>query len=181
MEELRFIDSLDIIKQHLNILYETVPLDGESGTTSGETYEFTTEDNYLTMLWNACLDAVEKYIDDSLDDLAEAYSGSLPSSLIQATLLLVGNYYNTRESNTYGSVREVPHGFTFLCDLWRNYAGNQRTAQAVINELTERVEALEAYVDFDEDKAIESSDSIEATTTSGITTLEVTTLDGGEY
>lgn len=179
MEELRFIDNIDIIKQHLNILYETVPLDGEE---SGSTYQFSSEDNYLTMLWNACLDAVEKYIDDSLDDIATAYSGSLPTSLIQATLLLVGNYYNTRESNTYASVKEVPLGFTFLCDLWRNYAGNQRTAQEVINELSARVEALEEYVEFDRKKAIESTDSIEATTTvSGITTLEVTTLDGGEY
>ena len=178
--ELRYIDSLDIIKQHLNLTYETLPpLDDES--ESGATiYEYAYEDDYLTMLWDACLDAVAKYIDDDLDTLAQVYSG-LPTSLIQATLLLVGNYYSTRESNTYGSVKEVPHGFTFLCDLWRNYAGNQKTAQEVINELTARVEALEQYKDFDEDKEIISSDTIDATTTSGITTLEVTTLDGGEY
>lgn len=176
--ELRFIDNLDIIKQHLNLVYETVPPLDESGST---VYEYTYEDEYLTQLWDACLSAVEKYIDDDLDTLAQANSGALPTSLIQATLLLVGNYYSTRESNTYGSVKEVPHGFTFLCDLWRNYAGNQKTAQEVINELTARVEVLEAYVDFDEDKQIVSSDTIEATTVSGTTTLEVTTLDGGEY
>lgn len=214
--------TLDILKQHLNILYETVVLEEqnqevESGTpeesqeenqeeidgeetqeetpeqtqeeTPEETQEetpeqpiqYTAEDQYLMMLWDACLDAVAKYIDDDIDRLATANDGNLPSALLQATLLLVGNYYNSRESNTFTQVHEIPNGFTFLCDLYRNYAGNSATAQEVIDDLTARVEALEEYQQFDSSRTIISDGTISVSENSGTTTLEVDELDGGEY
>lgn len=198
--------TLDILKQHLNILYETVVLEEqnqevESGTpqesqeenqeeidgeeTQEETPEqpiqYTADDQYLMMLWDACLDAVAKYIDDDIDRLATANDGNLPSALLQATLLLVGNYYNSRESNTFTQVHEIPNGFTFLCDLYRNYAGNSATAQDVIDDLTARVEALEEYQQFDSSRTIISDGTISVSENSGTTTLEVDELDGGEY
>lgn len=82
---------------------------------------FYEDDEYLLELGIVAEMAVEKHIDDSLDNIANGNGGVLPSPLLQAMLLLIGNLYANRESVAFTSSTEVPHTFTYLIDLYRNY------------------------------------------------------------
>ena len=97
--------TLEQIKKHLNI----------------DSY-YTDEDSYLESLGNVCEAVVEKHIDNSLETLC--VSGVLPAPLVHSMLLLIGNYYNNRESVSTLSNHEVPLGYTYLLDLFKNYSNN---------------------------------------------------------
>ena len=47
--------------------------------------------------------------------------GSLPPSVKQSILLLIGNLYTNREATTYGTISEVPYTFKYLINLNRNF------------------------------------------------------------
>ena len=71
---------LNQIKKHLNI-----------------DEDFKNDDEYLLQLAQAAQNVVEVHLDRPLDRLVNE-EGNLPSSLIQAMLLLVGTWYANRES-----------------------------------------------------------------------------------
>lgn len=81
---------------------------------------FTDDDEYLEALSYVAEDAVEKYLDCELTDLLND-NGKLPSSVVHAMLLLIGNMYKYRESTTSAPINIIPHAFDLLCDLNRNF------------------------------------------------------------
>jgi len=81
--------------------------------------QFQEDDLLIYALIDVAQAAVEKYIDQPLEDIVK--DGVLPSPIKQAMLFLIGTYYAQRESITSGSYQPVPHTFELLCDLYRNY------------------------------------------------------------
>lgn len=94
---------LTLLKQHLNI-----------------EPDFTDDDEYISFLEEAAGQAVEKYIDFPLEKLVDEDTQKLPQAVIHAILLLVGTWYNQRES-VGASVMPIPNAFELLCDLFRDY------------------------------------------------------------
>lgn len=91
-----YID-LDLIKQHLNI-----------------DPDFTDEDEYLMMLADVCVRAVENHIDQPIDNFVDE-NGELDPCLKQACLLLIGSYYQNRETESVGHlVVTIGHGYDYL-------------------------------------------------------------------
>lgn len=84
--------------------------------------DFRDDDEYLMSLAEVAEKVVERNIDTSLTQLEDG-DGFIPSPLIQAMLLLVGNFYANRESVAFASCSEVPVSYKYLIDLYRNYRG----------------------------------------------------------
>lgn len=102
--------SLELIKQHLNI-----------------DPDFTEDDSYLEGLGKVAEEVVQKHIDDKLIDLCELdedgrvdYS-SLPSPLVHAMLLFIGNMYQSRESVAFAHSQEIPLSYSYLLALYKHY------------------------------------------------------------
>lgn len=83
---------------------------------------FRDDDEYLMSLVEVAEKVVERNIDTSLE-LLEDGDGEIPSPLIQAMLLLIGNFYANRESVAFANVVNVPLSYQYLIDLYRNYRG----------------------------------------------------------
>lgn len=99
--------TLDTIKRHLNI----------------DDY-FTDDDNYLIELEDVAEKVVEKHIDKKLSVLCDD-NGDLPSPLLHAMLLFIGNLYQSRESVAFNSSPlEIPLSYSYLLDLYKNYSNN---------------------------------------------------------
>lgn len=98
--------SLNIVKKHLNI----------------DEY-FHDDDEYITHLIMVAEEVVEKHIDCDFSVLLDEV-GMLPSPLLQAILLFIGNMYQSREAVSFASAIELPLSFTYLLDLYKNYSGN---------------------------------------------------------
>ena len=94
---------LEIIKKHLNI---------------DEFYK--ADDDYLIYLADVAEKTVEKHIDNELSNLANN-RGDLPSPLLHAMLLFIGDMYANRESISYSSVTEVPFSYDYLLTLYKRY------------------------------------------------------------
>ena len=94
---------LNQIKKHLNI-----------------DEDFKSDDEYLLQLAQAAQNVVEVHIDRPLDSLLNE-EGNLPSSLIQAMLLLVGTWYANRESVSFASNSVLPHSYDYIIALYKNY------------------------------------------------------------
>ena len=94
--------STEILKKHLNI-----------------DSDFTDDDEYIALLETAAEEAVSKYIDYPLANL-ENSEHAIPQAVCHAIMLLVGTWYNTRESVGNG-LAIVPNAFELLCDLFRDY------------------------------------------------------------
>lgn len=86
---------------------------------------FTDDDNYISGLMDAAELAVARKIDNPLVYL-EDENGDIPQPLIQAMMLLVGTWYNFRESVNTASTTPVEHAFDLLCDLYHNYNYNRK-------------------------------------------------------
>ena len=71
-------------------------------------------------LAQAAQNVVEVHLDRPLDSL-ENEEGNLPSSLIQAMLLLVGTWYANRESVSFASNSVLPHSYDYIIALYKNY------------------------------------------------------------
>lgn len=84
--------------------------------------DFHDDDEYLMSLVEVAEKVVEKNIDTNLKKLEDG-DGFIPSPLIQAMLLLIGNFYANRESVAFASTSEVPLSYNYLIDLYRNYRG----------------------------------------------------------
>jgi len=94
---------LDKIKKHLNI-----------------DEDFTEDDEYIESLALVAEELVEKHIDKSFEEIA-AESGELPKPLLHAILLMIGNFYDNRESVAYSSAIEVPTSLTYILNMYRDY------------------------------------------------------------
>lgn len=84
--------------------------------------DFHDDDEYLMSLVEVAEKVVERHIDTNLKKLEDG-DGFIPSPLIQAMLLLIGNFYANRESVAFASTSEVPLSYNYLIDLYRNYRG----------------------------------------------------------
>lgn len=84
--------------------------------------QFKDDDEYIMSLVEVAEKVVEKDIDTSLETLEDG-DGDLPSPLIQAVLLLVGNFYANRESVAFANAVKVPYSYQYLIDLYKNYRG----------------------------------------------------------
>lgn len=82
--------------------------------------DFHDDDEYLVELAQAAQQVVEVHIDRPLDSL-ENEEGFIPSSLIQAMLLLVGTWYANRESISFASTYVLPHSYDYIIALYKNY------------------------------------------------------------
>ena len=96
--------SLEDIKKHLNI-----------------DAAFTEDDNYLTSLIEVAEATVEKHIGYNLADLYEQGEGSLPSPIIHAMKLFVGNMYANRESIAFAQSYKIPDSYDYLLSLYQHY------------------------------------------------------------
>lgn len=101
-----FLD-LCVIKKHLNI-----------------DADYLDDDAYLVGLAEVAEKVVERHIDCELDKLVDK-EGELPSPLLHAMLLFIGNLYANRESVAYTATSEVPKSYDYLLSLYRNYNNTQ--------------------------------------------------------
>lgn len=93
--------------------------------------DFRDDDEYLMQLVQVAEKVVEKNIDIKLEKL-EDEDGNIPVPLIQAMLLLVGNFYANRESVAFASTNNVPYSYQYLIDLYRNYRGEDLKKKACL-------------------------------------------------
>lgn len=106
--------TLELIKKHLNI-----------------DSDFVDDDTYLTSLGDVAEEIISQHLENKLDSIAEDNNGDLPSPIIHAALLLVGNLYMSRESVTFSSVSKIPLSYggdvyQYLLDPYVNYKNSNR-------------------------------------------------------
>lgn len=94
--------SLNRIKKHLNI----------------DEY-FTDDDLYLLSLRDAAKEAVERDLGFRIDDFY--CNCETPEAINHAILLMVGTFYNNRESIAAAQLHPVPISYQYLLDLYRKY------------------------------------------------------------
>lgn len=99
--------TIDKIKNHLNI----------------DDY-FKEDDEYITSLYYVAEKVVEKHTDSNLSEIANANGGELPSPLVHAMLLLIGDYYKNRESVSFTSATSIPFSYDYILSLFKNYGTN---------------------------------------------------------
>lgn len=78
------------------------------------------DDEYLLYLANVSELVVEKHIDCNLVELCDD-KGDLPSPLLHAMLLYIGDMYNNRESIAFSTPHEVPFSYDYLLSLYKHY------------------------------------------------------------
>jgi hypothetical protein len=92
--------TLEQAKKHLNI---------ESG--------FTEDNQYIETLIDVAELGVAAYCNGGLT----GYTGStMPTTVMQATLLLIAHYYVNRQIVAFATPSEIPYAFRFLLDFYRN-------------------------------------------------------------
>lgn len=94
---------LELAKKHLNL-----------------DEDFTEDDEYILGLVGAAKGAVERALNASLDRLAKENGGEVPMAIIQAILLMVGNWYQNREI-TGSKTAALPYNFEYLINLYKHY------------------------------------------------------------
>lgn len=95
--------NLELAKKHLNI-----------------DMDFTDDDSYIEQLCQVAEIAVEKHIDCELNTQVDEV-GNLPTPLLQAMLLLVGQLYANREAVSYAQMYELPLAYNYILDLFKDY------------------------------------------------------------
>lgn len=96
-----YID-LNTIKKHLNI-----------------SPNYTNDDEYLELIEDGATKAVEKTINVDFDEIIAA-EGKLPSAIIFACLLIIGDMYANRETTAFASVNKLPT-LRYLCANYTDY------------------------------------------------------------
>lgn len=85
------------------------------------------DDAYIRDLIQVAEDAVATWMNRPLSDFVEPVpdgvcpDGVLKPSIVHAIRLLVGSWYASRESVTFGSASELPHGVAFLLMPLKNF------------------------------------------------------------
>lgn len=98
-----YIDTV-ILKKHLNI-----------------DEFFVDDDEYLKALCLAAENAVENHISRPLSEITDE-SGQLPPAVNHAILLLVGHFYNNRESVAFANAAVIPLAYEYLLQPYKSYA-----------------------------------------------------------
>lgn len=84
--------------------------------------DFNVDNEYIIHLIQTAESAIAKRLNvKSLSKLVNPNSGGLPEDVIHAILLLIGDWYSSRETFTFNSVGKLPYTFDFLADLNKNY------------------------------------------------------------
>lgn len=96
-----YID-LTTIKKHLNI-----------------SPNYTKDDEYLQLIEDGATKALEKTINVDFDTII-AEEGKLPSAIIFACLLIIGDMYANRETTAFASVNKLPT-LRYLCANYTDY------------------------------------------------------------
>ena len=99
--------TLEEIKKHLNI-----------------DSEFTDDDAYVESLGDVAEEVVAKHLNSDLELLSYENNDVLPAPIKHAMLLMIGDWYQSRENNTFGSVSELPHSAEYLLAFYRDYKNN---------------------------------------------------------
>lgn len=94
---------LDQAKQHLN-------LDND----------FIEDDEYILSLIDVAEASVEVHTNEKFETIALNNGGCLPTPLMQAALLMIGNLYQNREIVGL-KTHQLPFNYQYLIDLYRNY------------------------------------------------------------
>ena len=94
---------LDLVKKHLNI-----------------DQDFHDDDQYLLGLIDVATEAVKVHVNEDLDVLIEKNGGCLPSPLLHAALLYIGNLYQNREIMGVKN-QALPFNYQYLINLYINY------------------------------------------------------------
>ena len=97
---------LSQIKKHLNI--DTDYID---------------DDEYLLFLYDVAVDAIQKHIDTTFEEIKHK-KGEIPKALLHAILLFIGNMYDNRESVSFTSVHEVPNSLNYILNMYRDYSNS---------------------------------------------------------
>lgn len=92
--------TLSDIKKHLNI-----------------DSDFTDDDTYLESLEAVAIGIIERDIDYKFSEMQ-----TLPDALKHALLLVIGNFYDNRESLSPVSISELPQSLGWILDLYRDYS-----------------------------------------------------------
>lgn len=95
---------LDLAKKHLNL-----------------EQDFTDDDEYILGLIQVAIEAVRVHVNDDFDTIAEKNGGCLPTPLLQAALLFIGNMYQNREVIGNMKTTVLPFNYEYLINLYRNY------------------------------------------------------------
>lgn len=155
--------TLDLIKKQLNI--DT---------------DFNEDNQYLETLGGAVENAVEIHIDDSLVRLVRKNGGTLPLALQQAMLLLLGTYYANREHIAFSNNYEVGNSYTYLLDLFRNYAGHSQEEKeniySLIYKCVNDIEALKKN-----EINVVGTQSVNVDSEENNRILSANIIDGGSY
>ena len=99
--------TLNQVKKHLNI----------------DDY-FKDDDEYISSLCEVAEKVVEKHTDSNLSEVAELNGGELPSPLVHAMFLFIGDMYRNRESVSFTSVSSIPFSYDYILSLFKNYGTN---------------------------------------------------------
>lgn len=95
---------LNLVKKHLNI-----------------EKEFTDDDLYICNLIEVAEQVVKNAVmPDKEEDLLDDEGEYLPN-VRHAILLLIGTWYASRESVTFGMPQKVPHGFDYIIQQIKTY------------------------------------------------------------
>jgi uncharacterized phage protein (predicted DNA packaging) len=95
---------LDLAKKHLNL-----------------EEDYHDDDEYILLLIDAAEQSVRVHVNEDLESIAEkSGDGCLPTPLINAMLLMIGNLYQNREIVGTKTVA-LPFSYRYLIDLYRNY------------------------------------------------------------
>ena len=136
------IIDLQLLKKHLNI-----------------EEEFTEDDTYLEMLSDSAVVFVEKYLEDSLELIANDNGGELPPSLKLAIFILVADWYAYRESVTNLSVNKLPNSLIFILNQFRCY--DKTTRKERREEEQENTDDTEVVDDGNEEENNENENNDE--------------------
>lgn len=101
---MRYLE-LSQIKKHLNI-----------------DQDFTDDDEYLESLGDVAEQIVERHIENKLDNFCDS---NIPAPILHACLLMVGNFYNNRESISNTNNYEIPQSYKYLLATYKNYTNSQ--------------------------------------------------------
>ena len=82
---------------------------------------FHDDDQYISQLGDVAEQMVEADLDANLTDIVNDNDGKLPSPILHAMMLLVGNFYQNREGVAFASASEIPQSYEYLLSRWHNY------------------------------------------------------------
>lgn len=83
--------------------------------------DFEDDDQYISSLIAVAQEVVAQDICVPLAEL-EGETGEIPAPLRQAMLLLIGNYYASRESVAFGALVQDTKAYKHLIGLYRDYS-----------------------------------------------------------